>query len=80
MAKYEIIRMGDREGRGAIVKQTSFFSESTWTANNDDELFAKWVCRESGKFKFKGVYCDIDFFYKAQYDTRQGIDIANRPG
>ncbi|MEV9060029.1 hypothetical protein AB0118_07300 [Klebsiella quasipneumoniae] len=69
MSNYKIIKMGDREGNGAIVEHVDWFSVKTWTANNDDKGFEKWVCRETGEFKFKGVYCKIDFFYVAQYDT-----------
>lgn len=66
---YKIISFGDRDGNGAIVQVSTLFSVTTWTANNDDKGFEKWVCRETGEFKFKGVYCKIDFFYVAQYDT-----------
>ncbi|EOH0528255.1 hypothetical protein ACLMVZ_002918 [Klebsiella aerogenes] len=69
MAKYSVIKMGDREGNGAIVKKSGLFFSSTWTANNDDERFERWVCRETGEVKYKGPYCYLDFFYKAQFDT-----------
>lgn len=72
MAKFEIIKMGDREGNGAVVKKTGFFGSSTWTANNE-KAFEKWVCRETGDFEYKGPLCALDFFYKAQYDTRQEV-------
>jgi hypothetical protein len=67
---YKIILFGDRDGNGAIVQVSTLFSVTTWTANNDNKGFEKWVCRETGETKHKGVWCAIDFFYVAQYDTR----------
>lgn len=67
--RYKIIKFGDRDGNGAIVQASGFFSVTTWTANNDNYGFEKWVCRENGKFKYKAVG-SIDLFYKSQFDTR----------
>lgn len=66
---HKIIRFGDRDGNGAIVQVSTLFSVTTWTANNDKNGFEKWVCREDGKYEYKG-FGNIDLFYKAQFDTR----------
>ena len=67
--RYKIIKFGDRDGNGAIVQASVFFSVTTWTANNDNYGSEKWVCRENGKFEYK-VLGSIDLFYKSQFDTR----------
>lgn len=68
--KFKIIRFGDSEGNGAIVEKRGWLGTTTWTANNDDKIFEKWVCRETGRYVFKGPYCSIDYFYTAQFNTR----------
>lgn len=70
MARFEIIKWGDREGIGAVVKKKYLFWTSTWTGNDDSSMFGKWVCRETGEFVFKDGVCPIDHFYKAQFDTQ----------
>lgn len=68
----QIVKFGDRDGNGAIVEKSGWFSKSTWTANNDTEGFEKWICRETGEHVYKTLSC-IDKFYKAQFDTKKKI-------
>lgn len=65
----KIIKFGDREGNGAVVEKSGWFSKSTWTANNDSQGFEKWICRETGQSEYK-ILSSIDKFYKAQFDTQ----------
>ena len=65
-----IVKFGDREGIGAVVQEEGWFRTKTWTANDDNKIFGKWVCRETGEIKYKGAYCYLDHFYKAQFDTK----------
>lgn len=72
MPKLEIIKFGDKDGVGSIVKSVSFFGKiTTWTLLKDESgIFCKWTERETGRSVFR-YYCAIEYFYKAQYNTRE---------
>lgn len=72
MAKYEVLRFGDYNGVGAILKVTTIFGSKTWTQFVDRGRPAnRWVCRETGEHKHGGILWAGDLFYKARYLTQE---------
>ena len=71
--KLELLRYGDAQGVGAVVKETHFFGKDlTWTVwpGDLDNGFKKWICRETGEYKSvstSGFY--LENFYAANYYT-----------
>lgn len=77
MAKFKLIRLGDRRGVGAIVEQHSIFGVSRWTlcpnlgSNGDvQELWGldKWTCLVTGKEHHRHFWSGSNF-YAAQFLT-----------
>lgn len=66
-----IVRYGDKDGKGSIVKVSGLFLSKTWTVLHDEPLdrFKKWTCVETGDSDYAGTFADeIDRFYRAQYE------------
>ncbi len=71
MAKFEVVRFGDSRGRGAVVKVTTWLRSTSWTVLPGEKEFTdRWVCRETGKVQWAGLWKG-DFIYKAQYRTQE---------
>lgn len=74
--KFELIKFGDKNGVGCIVKRSNILGvKSTWTVHPDDaehSAFREWVCIETGQTLCANFRRGrmIDNFYTANYNTQ----------
>lgn len=71
MPRMTIVRYGDKDGKGSIVKVSGLFLSKTWTVLQDEPLgdYKRWTCIETGDSHFASIVAEeIDRFYRAQYE------------
>ena len=80
MAKFEIVRMGSRNGHGAVVKKISFFGlfTSTWAFVPKENSFGedRWCCSSHNRsYEYANVILShIHRFYAANYHAQEKKD------